>query len=73
MMNGDMGGGGYLVMLVWVVIVVIPFWRICQKAGYPGALGLLTVIPLVNLVFLYYLAFATWPAHKAAAPTGGPG
>jgi energy-converting hydrogenase Eha subunit B len=73
MMNGDMGGGGYLVMLVWVVIVVIPFWRICQKAGYPGALGLLTVVPLVNLVFLYYLAFATWPAHKAAAPTGGPG
>jgi energy-converting hydrogenase Eha subunit B len=60
-------------MLVWVVIVVIPFWRICQKAGYPGALGLLTVVPLVNLVFLYYLAFATWPAHKAAAPTGGSG
>lgn len=73
MMNGDMGGGGYLVMLVWAVIVVIPFWRICQKAGYPGALGLLVIVPLVNLVFLYYLAFATWPAHKAAAPTGGPG
>jgi energy-converting hydrogenase Eha subunit B len=73
MMNGEMGGGGYLMMLVWAVIVVVPFWRICQKAGYPGALGLLIVVPLVNLVFLYYLAFATWPAHKAAAPTGGPG
>jgi len=73
MMNGEMGGGGYLMMLVWAVIVVVPFWRICQTAGYPGALGLLIVVPLVNLVFLYYLAFATWPAHKAAAPTGGPG
>ncbi|HZX23339.1 MAG TPA: hypothetical protein VFF18_07380 [Woeseiaceae bacterium] len=73
MMNGDMAGGGYLMMLVWAAIVVIPFWRICQKAGYPGALGLLMVVPLVNIVFLYYLAFATWPAHKGEAPTAGPG
>lgn len=68
MMNGDIGGGGFLVMLVWAAIMVIPFWRICQKAGYPGALGLLIVIPLVNIVFLYYLAFATWPSHKGVPP-----
>lgn len=74
MMNGDMLGGGYLVMLVWAAIVVVPFWRICQKAGYPGALGLLIVVPLANIVFLYYLAFASWPSQKAAAPpAGGPG
>ncbi|WP_405231067.1 hypothetical protein [Lentisalinibacter salinarum] len=72
MMNGDMVGGGYLMMLVWAAIVVVPFWRICQKAGYPGALGLLIIVPLANIVFLYYLAFAAWPAHKAAPPSGGP-
>lgn len=73
MTNGDMLGGGYLVMLVWAAIVVVPFWRICQKAGYPGALGLLIVIPLANIVFLYYLAFANWPSQKAGPPAGGPG
>ena len=73
MMNGDMLGGGYLVMLVWAAIVVVPFWRICQKAGYPGALGLLIVVPLANIVFLYYLAFASWPSQKAPPPAGGPG
>lgn len=72
MMNGDMVGGGYLMMLVWAAIVVVPFWRICQKAGYPGALGLLIIVPLVNILFLYYLAFAAWPAHKGAPPSGGP-
>lgn len=73
MMNGEMAGGGWLMMLLWAAIVVVPFWRICMKAGYPGALGLLIVVPLVNLVFLYYLAFATWPAHKAAPPADGVG
>lgn len=71
MMNGDAAGGGWLMMLVWVAIIVIPFWRICMKAGYPGALGLLMAVPVVNLVFLYYLAFATWPVHKEAPPAPG--
>lgn len=72
MMDGSMGGGGsFLMVLVWAAIVVVPFWRICQKAGYPGALGILMVIPLVNLVFLYYLAFATWPTQKSMPPTSG--
>ena len=51
-------------MLVMAVIIVIPFWRICSKAGYPGGLSLLILIPLVNLVFLYFLAFSRWPAHR---------
>ncbi|MFV8836679.1 hypothetical protein [Aquisalimonas sp.] len=51
-------------MLIVAAIVVVPFWRICRKAGYPGGLSLLILIPLVNLVFLYFLAFSQWPAHR---------
>tara|TARA_R100000900_G_scaffold129658_3_gene105570 strand:+ start:10879 stop:11055 length:177 start_codon:yes stop_codon:yes gene_type:complete len=32
--------------------------------GYPGWLGSLMLIPVVNLIFLYFLAFADWPANK---------
>ena len=64
MMNEGMIGVHLVWMLVMAAIVVIPFWRICSKAGYPGWLSLLILIPLVNLVFLYVLAFSEWPSHR---------
>ncbi|AGA26678.1 hypothetical protein [Singulisphaera acidiphila] len=27
-----------------------PIWRICRKAGFPGALSLLAIIPAANTV-----------------------
>jgi|HubBroStandDraft_3_1064219.scaffolds.fasta_scaffold525309_2 hypothetical protein len=45
-------------------VIVLPFWKICSKAGYPGALGLLILIPLANLIMLLVLAFAEWPVLK---------
>jgi uncharacterized protein (DUF983 family) len=50
-----------LIMLIAAIIVIIPFWRIFAKAGYSGWLSLLMVIPLVNIIMLYFLAFADWP------------
>ncbi len=42
-MMGDGYGmmGGPWMMLVFGVLVVVPVWRICQKAGYSGWLSLL--------------------------------
>lgn len=65
MSGGTMWGGHWLWMLVVAVLVVIPAWRICQRTGYPGWLGVLVLIPIVNLLFFYFIAFATWPADKA--------
>jgi hypothetical protein len=48
-----------------VVFIIWPAWRICSRAGFPGALGLLIVVPLLNLVLLYVLAFAEWPALRS--------
>jgi len=50
--------------LLGVVVIIWPAWRICSRAGFPGALGLLIVVPLLNLVLLYVLAFAEWPALR---------
>lgn len=47
--------------LLAAALYIYPAWKISQKCGYPGWLGLLVVIPLANLVWLYFLAFADWP------------
>jgi hypothetical protein len=62
-----MGMGGIsiwqlLVVLIYFLLVVLPFWQIFRKAGFSPWLSLLMLIPVVNLVMLYVLAFATWPA-----------
>ena len=36
-----------------LIVAIIPFWPIFRKAGFPGALSLLMLIPGVNLILLY--------------------
>ncbi len=55
---------GPLMMLVMAVIVILPFWFIFSKAGYSKWLSLLMVVPLVNIVLLYFLAFSKWPSSE---------
>jgi hypothetical protein len=43
------------------VIQALIFGSIFRKAGYTGWLGLLMVVPIVNLVTLFWFASATWP------------
>ena len=65
MFGNTMWAGHWLWMLVIAIVVVIPAWRICQRTGYPGWMGILILIPIVNLVLLYFIAFADWSAGKA--------
>jgi len=57
--------------LIGAAIVIIPFWRICQRVGYSPWLSLLMALPLVNLIFLYVLAFSNWPSQKGTVAPGG--
>jgi hypothetical protein len=69
-MPAAMWAGHWLWMLVIAIAVVVPAWRICRRTGYPGWLGLLTLIPVANLVLLYFIAFADWPADKRGGHNG---
>ena len=58
-----------LVILIGLVIVIVPFWFICKKAGFSPWLSLIYMIPFGNLVLYYILAFSEWkvvPAPQAA-------
>jgi hypothetical protein len=61
---------GPLGMLVIAALIVIPVWRICEKARFSGMLALLIFVPLVNIIFLYWLAFTKWPSQKPAGVNG---
>ena len=49
------------------ILVVIPYWFIFKKAGFSPFLALLMLMPLVNFIMLYFLAFARWNVVPAAA------
>ena len=42
-----------VIILVGYVIIVVPFWFICKKAGLSPWLSLINVIPLGNLMLIY--------------------
>ena len=51
-------------IIVVAALVVWPYSRIFRKAGFSPWLGLLMLVPIVNIVMIFFLAFADWPALK---------
>ena len=47
-----------------IIVTLFPFWIIFKKAGFHPALSILTVLPVVNIIVLYYVALSSWPALK---------
>jgi len=56
-----------LAMFVSFVLTIVITWIYCKifaKAGYCWALGLLTLIPIVNIIMFCVLGFGDWPVLK---------
>ena len=49
-----------VIALCFLPLLIVPYWRIFSRAGFAGVLSLLMLVPLVNLIVLYYVAFARW-------------
>ena len=74
----DMSGGGILaailgfyliIFVVFLAIIIIPFWFILKKAGFSPWLSLLNMIPTFGtLILLYVIAFAEWKVIPAPQP-----
>ncbi len=65
MISGMMGTFGIIVLLV-CVFMIFCYWKIFSKAGYSGALSLLMLVPIANLILFIWFAFAEWPVIKQA-------
>lgn len=64
---GMFGGHGLIGLIIGIALVVVPAWKIVEKAGYPGPLALLVLVPVVNVVALWLFAFGRWPRGQGGA------
>jgi uncharacterized membrane protein YhaH (DUF805 family) len=49
------------------LVLIIPTWRICTRAGFSGALSLFHLVPFIgSFIVMGMLAFSTWPAGEAS-------
>jgi hypothetical protein len=56
--------------LVVALVLIIPTWRICTRAGFSGALSLFHLVPVIgSFIVMAVLAFSDWPAGEAS-PAG---
>jgi hypothetical protein len=53
-----------LIVLGIVALVVAAWCMIFKRAGYPWAMGLLSVVPIANFVIVLFLAFSKWPVER---------
>ena len=63
----DMYVFGPVHMLLLGALLIIPFWQLFSKAGYSGWWSFLMIVPLVNVIALYVLAFSScrhWRSHE---------
>ena len=64
-----LGGTSSLIALAVYVLTVVALWKVFTKAGYPGWLS---IIPIVNVVFLTKIAgFSGWFALLYLIPVVG--
>jgi len=63
-------GFGPLGGLILGLLIILPFWQIFTKAGFSGWWSLLMLVPGVNVVVLYVLAFVDWPGLRQEDRTG---
>jgi hypothetical protein len=52
----------------FVLLGVIPYWVIFKKAGFNPLLSLLMLIPVINLIVLFVVAFSDWKVAPVPQP-----
>ena len=61
---GSIGLPELIIIFVVCLAFILPWWKIFQRSGHPGALSLLMLVPVVNLVIILWFAFAEWPIER---------
>ena len=57
-------GMNEVILILIVAVIIIPFSKIFERAGFHWSLGILMVVPVVNLALISFLAYAPWPIEK---------
>lgn len=67
---GPIGGGIFVIFYLAVLVLSVVAWvKILNKAGYSGWWVLVGIVPVANVVMFFVFAFGRWPALRARADT----
>ncbi len=72
---GILAGSALLILfciVLGVILIIIPYWKIFGKTGNSPALSLLLFVPLANIIVIYWLAFSDWPALRGRVTAAPP-
>ena len=54
--------GVAFIIAITLAVLVWPACRICRRVGFSPWLGVLIILPFANVVLLWFVALARWPA-----------
>ncbi len=63
-MFGAIGQAELLLLILYLIFLVFPFWKIFEKTGFPGWYSIFMILPPLYLIGIFYLAYSKWPIHK---------
>ena len=62
-----------IVYMLLALVLIVPTWRICERAGYSGLLSLFHLLPVLgSFIVMAVLAFGDWPNGEGKAPAPQP-
>ncbi|MBS0521167.1 MAG: hypothetical protein JSR90_20870 [Proteobacteria bacterium] len=77
-MSWFLGIGSFVMLMMLIghllvsLLLIVPTWRICDRAGFSGAWSLLHLVPVIgSFVVMAILAFGDWPNGEASPDVGG--
>ncbi|MBC2601883.1 hypothetical protein [Puniceicoccus vermicola] len=56
----NIGAEEWMIFSLAAFIIVVPFWQIFRRIGWPPALSLAALIPGVVIILLFAVAFGRW-------------
>lgn len=62
-----------VVHVLMALLLIVPSWRICERAGYSGLISLFHLVPLIGpFIVMAVLAFGDWPNGEGKRPAARP-
>ena len=62
-----------VVPVLFALLLIVPTWRICERAGYSGLLSLFHLLPVLgSFIVMAVLAFGDWPKGEGRPAPGPP-
>ena len=57
-----------VVHVLFALLLIVPSWRICERAGFSGLLSLFHLVPVLGpFIVMAILAFSDWPKGEGRA------